>query len=299
MKKVKTLLTITIVLTIFVIGTNERSGLHAETLFPYPAIPDSITDIQSRWNYYTTHFWDRAPIKSIFSSKARLSSAFKDYISPLRFSSIDTVKASIGKLMKSVEKKPENQLFLAQLAEDYLYGDSAEIWSDELYLEFIRPVIANKRVSRVNKERLILHEKQLSNTTPGKPLPQLHYTSVTGEQLSFVPKKDVTTIIFFNDPECSDCNLARVRLQANARATELQKSGKLDIVALSLCEPDNFWRERIKSYPQEWIIGANPDLDLDLDLRNGTPTFYIIDKRGYLAIKNIDIEDLLNIFNSI
>lgn len=268
-------------------------------LFAYPAIPDSISSIQARYDYYVSHFWDRANPKGIFSSKPRIAAAFADYLSPLRFASVDTVRNSVARFMKSIEKQPSDVLFVAELAERNLYGDSAEIWSDELMLEFLRPVLANKRVPKASKERLALIARQLENTLAGKPFKTVEYTAPDGAGMKWQPRPGVAAFIFFNDPECSDCNLARIRLKADVRANELVGANLLDIVALSPVEPDDAWKAQAVSYPKEWIVGANPDFDLEFDLRAGTPDFYVVDEQGNLLMKHATIEQILEILRKI
>jgi len=277
----------------------SRAQNDESRLFAYPAIPDSITVIQARYDYFVSHFWDRANPKGIFSSKPRMAVAFADYISPLRFATADTVRASISRFMKSIEKQPADVLYVAELAERNLYSDSAQVWSDELLLEFLRPVLTNKRVPKASKERLALLSKQLENTLTGKQLAPLDYIAIDGSKKQWKPRPGVAAFIFFNDPECSDCNLARIRLKADVRATELVSSGQLDIVALSPAEADDAWKAQASAFPSEWTVGANPDLDLNVDLRNGTPDFYVVDEKGNLLLKHASIEQILEILRKI
>lgn len=268
-------------------------------LFAYPSIPDSISEIQARYDYFVSHFWDRANPKGIFSSKQRLAESFDDYVSPLRFASADTVHASIAKFMKSIEKQPNDMLYIADLAESKLYSDSAEIWSDELLLEFFNPVLKNKRISKDRKERIALISRQLENSMVGKPIKSIDFTASDGSKASWTARSGVPAFIFFYDPECGDCSLARMRLKGDIRATELVDAGQIDIVAITPAEPDENWKSYVKDFPEKWIVGANPDIDMELDLRNGTPDFYIVDEKGNLLLKHANIDQILEILRRI
>ncbi len=269
------------------------------TLFQYPQLPDSLTNINARYNYYISHFWDRAPMKSVFSSKPKLAQAFYDFVTPMRFASADTVRSAISRLMNAVADKADHQLYLAQLAEDNLYGDSAEVWIDDYYLAFIRPVISNKRVDKALKARYKVQYDQLRNSRVGRPMAPFAFTDRNGEKQTYFSQPDIATIVFFNDPDCSDCAMARVRLQADVKAAQLLEQGKLKILALSPVDADETWRDSVKDYPESWIVGANPDLDLCVDLRKGTPAFYVLDEQGLLAAKNIDINSILLLLSKI
>lgn len=277
----------------------SRAQDQGATLFPYPSIPDSITSIPARYDYFVGHFWDHAPMNKVFSSRERLALAFDDFISPMRFTSGPVVLDAVSRLMKSVEKEPEKQLFFANLAENRLYGDSAELLSDKLYMAFIRPVLSNKKVDKASRERYRAQVIQLSNSQPGAPMPAVPYTDPDGQQRIYEHRDSVATIFFFNDPDCMDCTLARARLNADIRANELLDSGELDIVAISPVDADDAWKATTAGFNKKWIVGANPDADMLLDLRFGTPAFYIVDQNGILVAKNMNIEALLQVLGRI
>lgn len=284
---------------LFIVLVALSSGTLAQdssaTLFQYPSIPDSITSIDARYNYYVAHFWDRAPRSSMFSSKQRFEKSFEDYISPMRFADMTVVENSIAAFMKLFEKKPERQLYIVRLAEDKLYGDSARMWSDDLYTAFIRPLLDNKKVDKTMKSRYRLHMTQLENSMLGKPVVQFDFIASDGSKGKMKPTPGAVTVIFFNDPECSDCDMARIRLAADIRANDLLKQGRLAVYSISVCEPDDEWRSKVGKFPSNWTKGASPDIDLELDMRGGTPSFYLIDENGNLAAKHIDIDQLLQI----
>lgn len=86
---------------------------------------------------------------------------------------------------------------------------------------------------------------------------------------------------------------------ADFRAAELIESGQLAILALTPGDPDEHWRAGVASYPDTWLTGADPDLDLNLDLRSGIPSFYLVDEQGNVAAKHLSIDTLLNILRRI
>lgn len=271
----------------------------AATPFAYPAVPDSITDIQSRYDYFVTHFWDRIDLKRAFSSKTNVATAFDDYVKPMRFATSDTVYASINRFIGRLAKQPRDLLYIAELAEAEFYSDTAAVASDELYVAFLRPILANKKLDRTLAARFQMHLEQLEHSLVGFPLGSLRMTDREGRVVRFVPRKDQATVIYINDPDCDDCHLARIRLAANIRMRELIESGRLAVVALTPGDPSDEWREGVATYPEEWLVGADPDLDLHLDLRAGIPSFYIVNEQGNVAAKHLTIDTLLNVLSRI
>lgn len=271
----------------------------AADAFAYPSIPDSITNLQNRYDYYVSHFWDRIDLKKAFSSRQRVAEAFADYVSPMSLASADTVFSSVSSLMKRLEKRPSDQLYIASLAEQTFYADSASMPSDELYVAFINPVVANKKVAPEAKARYEYQLNQLIHSMVGRNMGALRFTDRDGRTVRFAPAPGQPVIIYLFDPECDDCRMARIRLMADARTRDLIDNGSIALLALSAVEPDDQWRAAAAEMPEKWLVGTDPDLDTILDLRGGTPSFYLIDERGVLVAKHLNVNSLLNILSRI
>ena len=271
------------------------SGAKADTYFQYPIVPDSIKHFQRRCDYMARHFWDFCELKKAFSAKQKMANEFKVYISILRNATPDSAIASVNRFNKKLEKQAADQLFMAECAENLLYGDTAEVWVDELYLPFAEAVAANKRIDKASKARFAHQANILRNSLTGKRIGSLPYTTREGEKRNLDNDSAQVLVVFFNDPDCDDCNLARIRLDADISMTELINEGKAKIVAISLTEPTEEWKQAGSSYPSTWTVGANPDADLNIDLRNGTPDFYIVDKNHNVRFKHLNIDQVLDV----
>lgn len=270
-------------------------GAKADTYFPYPLIPDSINILEKRCDYLARHFWDFCDMKKAFSAKAKMAQEFNVYISVLTKATPDSAIASVLRFNKALEKQPADQLFMAECAEKLLYGDSAEMWIDELYLPFAHAIASNKRIDKASKARFVHQEKLLKNSLARFPAPSLPYTTREGMTGNLDNDSAQVLVVFFNDPDCSDCNLARIRLDADISMTELINEGKAKVVSISLSEPTPEWKEAVASYPSTWTVAANPDADMTIDLRMGTPEFYIIDQNHNIRFKHLNIDQLLDV----
>ena len=275
------------------------SGAKADTYFPYPLIPDSIGIFQKRCDYLARHFWDFCDLKKAFSSRQKMAQEFSVYLSILQNASTDSAFASVERLTKKLEKRPSDLLFLTERAEAQLYSDTAEVWIDELYLPFIRAAIANKKIDKATKARFVHQETILSNSLPGNTAPSLPYTDRNGLPGNLDNDSAQVVVVFFNDPDCSDCNLARIRLHADISASELIDAGTVRVVSIALTDPDESWRLAVADYPETWVVAANPDADLTFDLRSGTPEFYVLDKNHKIRFKHLGIDQLLDIFRQL
>lgn len=280
-------------------GAKAQSAIANEPYFPYPLVPDSIQAFQSRCDYLARHFWDFCELSKAFSARQKMANEFSVYLSILKNASVDSALASVERLAKKLEKQPNDLLFLARQAEAKLYSDTAEAWVDGLYLPFAEAVVKHKKIGKASKSRFAHQATILKNTMMGGPAGPLPYTTREGATRNLSTDSAEVLVVFFNDPDCSDCDMARIRLDADISTTELINEGKVKIVAISLTEPNEEWKKSVANYPASWTVGANPDADLIYDLRSGTPNFYIIDRKHNVRFKHLQIDQMLDVMRQL
>lgn len=270
-----------------------------DTYFPYPIVPDSISSLQGRTTFLVEHFWDLCDLRKSFSSRAKMAGAFKDYLSFMPYANARSVHKSIAIFLKKLEKQPSDLLFIAQTAENLVHSDTAEIYSDEIFMPFARAVADNRHIDKADRKHFEQQANVLLNSIVGQRMTDLPYTDRNGAAATYSPDSSEVTLIFFNDPSNSSAtSLARVRLDADIRATELIKSGAMRVVSISNAPADENWKTNATSFPQEWTVGTNPEIGDIVDIRF-TPSFYVIDNNGTLLLKNADINQVLSILSKI
>lgn len=267
----------------------------AESYFPYPIVPDSVATFQGRCNYLADHFWDFCEMSKAFSAKQKMADELKVFLSVMANAETSKGVEGVRKLMKKLEKQPKDQLFMATVAEGHLFGDTADVWIDELYLPFAEAIAENKRISKAEKARFVNQAEVLKRSLVGKPVASVPYTLRDGSHGDLQTDSAEVLIVFFNDPDCSDCNMARLRLDADISMNELINEGVAKVVAISLCDADDEWRKAVERFPETWRVGASPDADLAIDLRAGTPDFYIIGRNGIIRYKHLEIDQVLDV----
>lgn len=272
--------------------------LGADTYFPYPTPPEALTTLSERTNYLVEHFWERCNLKSAFSSRAKLAGAFRDYVSFMPYASADTVHASISRLIEKVKGDKNNLLTLGEIAESALYGDSAEVLSDELYLPFAEAVAANKKIPAAARARFEHQAKVLANSQVGAIAPALPFVGADGCKSDLSKVESPYILLFFNDPDCDDCALVKARLAADFSTRQLIDKGILKIVSIYPDAPSDEWKESASRYPETWVTGASEDADAAFDMRNA-PVMYFLDKDRKILAKNMVIDNVINAFNVI
>ncbi len=264
----------------------------ADTYFPYPKPPETLESLSQRTNYLVEHFWDRCDMKGAFSSRAKLAEAFRDYVSFMPYASADTVHASIDALIAAVKNDKNHLLTLGEIAEQALYSDSAEVYSDELYLPFAAAVASNKKIPAASRARFEHQATVLANSSIGSTAPAMPFTTIGGESSDLSKVESPYILLFFNDPDCEDCSLVKVRLSADYNTRALIDKGILKIVSIYPDEANDEWRATASSYPESWIVGASPTADDYFDMRHA-PVMYFLDNAHKVVAKDIVIDNLL------
>lgn len=272
-------------------GASAASG----ELFDYPVPPDTMVALQPRCDYIVARFWDRCNFDRAMRNPEKFNSVFGDWVSIMQHASADTVFSAVDKLLSRFEKKGPEMLQIASMAENWLYSDTSAIFSEELYLPFARAAADHKKLSRAEKGRFQLHRQIIESSGLNATLPNLEFTKPDGTPGHMYDVTTGSVLIFINDPDCGDCNMARVRLSADYNANELIRRGELTILSIYPDEATPEWCAEAARYPESWVVGAMPDADSYFDLRT-SPTLLFLNARHKVLLKDMELDYLLGAF---
>lgn len=274
-------------------------ALHAADgdLFPYPVPPAELERLEERCDYLVSHFWDRCDIKSALSKTEKLNNTFGDWIGFMPYATADTVYASIDRLMTKVKKSGPQTLHLARLAENWAYSDTA-MYSEDVFYPFAVAAAKNSKISGADRARFENHVRIIENSRVGAKMNHLDFETPDGRKMNIDSLRTQAVLLFFNDHDCDDCMLARVRLSADHNVNRLIDAGILTVVSIEPSEPTAEWQAASVNYPENWVIGAAEDADSWFNLRT-SPTFYLIDARHKVLAKDFPIDGALRTIGAI
>lgn len=291
--KIKVLL---ISLLLALAGATTLAAQEVTTYIQRPIVPDSIASFEGRCNYLADHFFDFCDFKKAFSSRARMGEEVKTYIDIVRNASTERAVAAVGKLMEKLSKQPADQLYVATIAEDELYGDTADVWYDRLYLPFASAVASNKKIKSAEKARLVRQAEILSKSLVGEKVPPLSYVTPSGEKRTILQDSCRAVVVMLADPSCSDCSMAKLRLDADASLRELIAEKRVKVVVIGIADPsDPEWIKKASEMPSTWSVGANPDVETQWDMRTSGPALFIYDRNHILRWKHLTTDQVLDI----
>lgn len=260
-------------------------------LFEYPSAPDDIDGLTERSDYLMEHFWDSFDFSDPAAvDQNALNDAFNVYATAMRFAEKGNAIASVEKLVKKLKGNQVKLLQFTKSAEETLYGPRAVIWSDEVYVPFIKALTEDKKIPDIRKQRYAMQLELLNRNKIGKKFLYPRLTMRDGRHADFAPKAPLT-LIEFGNPDCDDCQFSKIRLEMAADIVEMVENKELDIVFIvadAVPEDQPEILAAFKDYPKSWSAGICYGGDDIYDIRN-TPSFYLLDKDGKILAKNIDV----------
>lgn len=266
--------------------------IEIDPLFEYPTAPEELLSLQDKSDYLVTHFWDQLDTKvNQPVNQIALNDAFKVYLTPMRFANQKNGMASIDKLISRINSNPTLLVQFVNAAGENLYGPRAEIWSDDIYLKFLDAAIKNKKISKNRKQRFQERADLLRSTNIGQEAPRFSFVNNEGDAESYFPMS-TPTLIIFADPDDIDWRLYRLKMESNTTLNQAIDKGKLNIIFIDTANNED-WVNSVSNYSRKWKIGKSDDISRIYDIRL-TPSAYVIDSEGKIALKNRTVEESLN-----
>ena len=259
-----------------------------KTPFPYPVAPDTCQTLEGRCNYICQHFWDNYDISKPIANDDDFLQAFRDFVGFFQYANRNVVMTSIGNLMNKARSNTSNLLKVGQAAELSLFFPTAVYYSDEVYVEFIKPLAAN---SMLKKEVRAYYADQLAriNTCQEqKPLPDIDLVLADGSKSKLSAVSDTTTTVLFFYTDGVDSSIGRTRLSADSNLEALTAQGALKVISIYL---GKYQPGFAATMPQQWLNVCSEDALKTYDFR-ALPCCYIVDRDMLLMTKNISVDEL-------
>lgn len=178
------------------------------TDFPYPALPDTLKDVEQRAEYLSIHYWDNYDFAdSLLVKNADVTEqGFVNFIDLLpRFSKKTAEKGIEAFCQKAFANEKAKEKFESLI--DHYYDDpQSPMRNDRVYLLFLARMAENPAFSEAEKERLNFKIKSTDKNLPGDVALDFTFQDKSGKEHKLSDYKGQRTIIYFYDPECDNCH---------------------------------------------------------------------------------------------
>lgn len=300
-KEVLSILGVLLLSVSFTAGAQDDANGEAvqgqQRLFEYPVVPDTIVTLENRSNYLIQHFWENYDFSMPIKDERVFEATFRDYVDIFKYAHKTIVFSSIKDMMRRAQSNSSNFLKIAEIAERSLYAPGAVYWSDEVYIPFLESVLDNSMIDKSEKERYKYQLELLKNNLLGHKAQDFELRLVDGSKKKLSEIDGKLIFLFFNDAECDDCSIARLRLSTDVTLNGLIDAGEVVVVCVYMGKYSDEWANKAKGDSDKWIIGANDDVAEKYDLRI-QPSVYILDQNKVILDKNINVEGIKLMLNS-
>lgn len=275
------------------VAANAGNKVH----YTRPEIPLVMTDSGQRAAYYVQHYWDGyslADTAFIHSDATEL--LYADFIDALQHATLEARSSALRAMMIHAEADSIAYTRFCALSEKYLYDPNSPMRNEDYYLPVLEQMLASARLSETDKLRPADRLKQALKNRPGMVAPDFTYVTPTGAKGRMRELKADYTLLFFYDPDCSNCRAYEKELAENPAFVKLQQSGRLRVLAVYADENKGEWLQKAEQMPPDWIVGWNEQGDIygnQLYEIRATPTMYLLDKQKKVILKDAPLEQVI------
>ena len=263
--------------------------------FPFPDIPEVMTDPDERRSYLLSHYWDRYD----FADTALLQRAevteqgLVNYVA-LVASHPDGGEAdrAVDGFCRSLMATSAAQKVFPDLLEKYLYDPMSPLRNDALYVRFLDGLLAHAPKENALRDRWRFYRELAGKNNPGQPAQDFTYYLPDGQKRTLYGTAAKQLLLFFYDPECENCHETLLEMKASAGLAEAVRDGRMTVLAIYTEGNEKVWRETLADMPQGWTIGTDREAikaGALYDLR-AMPSLYLLDAQKRVALKDAPFE---------
>lgn len=265
--------------------------------FRLPDIPAILESTEERI-YLSRHFWDNFNFEdsTFLQNPAVIEQAFVDFLDVLTHAPMEKGQKALTALMNSASVNSGMFLHFINLAEKYLYDPNSPVRNEEFYISVLNTIIDSSRLDDTFKVRPRYQLRMALKNRPGNVAADFRYTLSTGGVSRMSSIKADYTILFFNNPDCHDCERVKNYIRDSKVFNLLTRAGSMPSLRILAVYPDAdiaLWKKHKAEYPPLMInsfdagqVITNQEL---YDLK-AIPTFYLLDKEKRVVLKDAPIE---------
>lgn len=282
--------------TLFVLWACTLVQAQAQQSFPYPAIPDTLRNVEQRAGYLSEHYWDNYNFADtlLLKSKEVTEQGFVNFIDILNRFNLDNASKGVAHkdiAQKGITRKDITQKGIAQkditqkgiacftrkafsnaaakerfenLIEHYFEDQLSPVRNDRVYLIFLEEMKNSPCFDETEKERIAFKIKTTNKNLPGDIAINFKFKDENGKEHQLSDYKDQKVILYFYDPDCENCHEVSAWLK--------QQTIPADIKVLKMI--------------------ADNHISYMYSLKN-MPTIFLLDKENKVILKDCTAQELI------
>lgn len=265
------------------------------TAFYYPAIPSVLTKPEDRAAYLVAHYWDNVDFADTnYVHRPEVTEqAWANFIDVLRLVEPQLADSALKDVMARAGADRKCQLYMAGLADKYLYDPNSPMRNEEYYIATLDALLASPVLDDTDKIRPKARRELAQRNRVGTRALDFVYTLPSGEQGRLYGLEAEYLVLFINNPGCQACTETVTALQTLPAISRAQEEGRLKVLSLYPDEDTDYWREHLDEYPARWVRAYDKGMAITrsalYDLK-AIPTLYLLDRHKTVLLKDVTPE---------
>ena len=281
--------------------------------FPAAEIPMMITEPMERMMWITQHFWDRfTATDSLYYCDSvtvngvkildleKQVGVFATLVQEIPLK--DGVKAMeqfYRRLESFQQAKPEGNLFpeTVALVSRYFYDPNSPVRSEDLYLPFVSRLATSALVREDYRQGYTWDAKMCALNRIGTSAADFEFIDTAGKRRSLYGIRAPHTLLIFGNPDCQACRELLEQMESYPEISAQIADGSLKVVDIYIDDDIALWKERMATYPKQWINGYDPSYTIRENLIynvRAVPSLYLLDAKKTVLLKDATPENVLN-----
>lgn len=273
------------------VSNAEETPTDTISKFTLPSIPAMLNSPELRAEYLVRHYWENTNFAdtNYVHHPEVTEQAWVDFIDLLRLVPAETADAAIKEMFAQAEKEKVCYLYLAGLADKYLYDPNSPLRNEELYISSLDALIASPILDDTEKIRPQARRELAQKNRVGTKAIDFTYTLASGKKGTLYALNVPYTLLFINNPGCHACGATIEELKNAPSINRAISRKQLQILSLYPDEELEEWKRHLSDLPAEWINGYDAKqviTEKNLYDLKAIPTLYLLDRDKKVLLKD-------------
>ena len=280
--------------------------------FPMAEIPMMITQPEERMVWLGQHFWDRftatdslyfcdsvtvngVPMEKMEQQMGLFSTLLQQI--PLS-DGVRAMELFYDRLEAFQLAQPAGNVLpqTVALTSRYFYDPNSPVRSEDLYLPFVSRLAQSALIDEDYRLGYAWDAGKCALNRTGTPAADFVFVDTAGKRRSLYGVKARRTLLIFGNPDCTACKELVEQMEAYPQISAQIADGSLRVVDIYIDQDIELWKERMESYPKDWINGYDPNFVIRGDILynvRAVPSLYLLDAKKTVLLKDATPERVL------
>lgn len=242
-------------------------------------------------DYSLEHYWDRYDFKDV--SALGKKGVVLDYIVLLSKASAESARTSITHTLERASG--DNMIFslFVECFNRFFFEIDSQFRDYEKYLAVVQYILNSPEINEQQKQKFAFPNNVIMINRLGMKVSDFTFKQKNGVQENLYKIKSEYILLFFNNPDCENCSLAKEKIVGSEILNNYIADRKLKIISIYPSKEIDHWSRL--TYPQTWINGYDYEGKIigdGLYIIRKYPCIYLLDKDKKVLLKETTVEKI-------